>query len=79
MRTVHYDPSKPTFIKVGKPAAVYPLDHPSPFVSNMTVAHTTRVTSYNPETGVFVTRNTKYVPKEPDSQSSDGSKPFINI
>jgi hypothetical protein len=67
MQVVHYDPKKEdTFIEKGKAARVYPLDHPSPFVSNDAnrPCITTRVKSYNASTGIFTTQNTKYVPKQ---------------
>jgi hypothetical protein len=65
MQIVQYDPkAEGTFIKKGKQARVFPIDHPSPFVSNTRTCITTKVRTYNEETGVFTTQNTRYVPKQ---------------
>jgi hypothetical protein len=51
-----------THIEEGTSAYVFPLDHPSSLVSNTAVVRTSKVISYNKETGEFETMNTKYVP-----------------
>jgi hypothetical protein len=46
----------------GDSAFILPLDHPdTENVSNGTFASTSTVLSYNPETGDFETKNTRYV------------------
>ena len=58
---VHYTPDKNQYIKVGNPAFVFPIDHQSDFVSNKTVATTSKVIKME-EGGKFETENTLYVP-----------------
>lgn len=61
---VHYK-SLHGSIVVGQSATVFPVDHPdAENVSNTTVAFTSNVVSYSPETGEFETMNTRYVPLE---------------
>jgi hypothetical protein len=51
------------FIAVGGSAYIVPVDHPDTVrVTNGHVAQTTYVEWYNDETGVFETKNTRYVP-----------------
>lgn len=45
---------------------LYPIDHPSPRVSNETACFTSKVISWNKETGAIETQNTFYSPKETD-------------
>jgi hypothetical protein len=59
---VSYNPSKGFNIELGKPALIWPINHPSPLVSNRDVAITSKVTAYNADTGVFETENTIYEP-----------------
>lgn len=59
---VEYNPYKGYRIVVGESAYVYPLNHPSPTVTNSTVVATSPVVSYNASTGVFETKNTIYTP-----------------
>ena len=61
--TVHYDASKSSFITVGAPASVFPLDHPSPHVRNTREAITSRVIRKEDD-GTFETQNTIYVPRK---------------
>lgn len=60
---VRYKEVAPGFIHIGLSATIIPLDHPNPngLVTNGEVAHTSRVVSYDPNTGDFETMNTKYV------------------
>ena len=60
--TVRYDTFLPFNIVVGMPATVFPIDHPSPLVSNQKFIHTSEVVYYSKSTGIFETHNTKYVP-----------------
>jgi hypothetical protein len=59
--TVRYAPDKSQYIKVGLPAFIFPIDHQSDFVSNKTVATTSKVIKVE-EDGKFETQNTLYVP-----------------
>ena len=49
---------------IGESAALYPVDHPSPYVSNTRVATTSAVVSYDEATGELETENTIYMPTE---------------
>lgn len=60
--TVRYDTFLPFYIVVGESATVFPIDHPSPLVSNQKFVNTSEVVYYSKSTGVFETQNTKYVP-----------------
>lgn len=54
-----------TRIAVGESAFIVPVDHPdAENVTNGNYAMTSRVQSYDAETGVFETLNTVYVPFE---------------
>lgn len=59
-KVVHYTPSELQLISKGVPALVFPVDHPSPLVSNTKMVKTSLVHSYNPTTGEFETLNTIY-------------------
>lgn len=61
---VHYDSATTKKIKVGEPALVFPLDHTSDYVSNLTMTRTSTVVSYNKKTGEFETLNTLYIPHQ---------------
>lgn len=52
-------------IVVGKGAFIFPVNHPH--CSNTTIAHTSEVINYDPETGIFETRNTIYKPLQENS------------
>lgn len=62
---VHYRPMPADFIEVGKHAFVRPLDHPSDLVSNTKEVVTSEVVFYDPESQIFETRNTIYIPVDP--------------
>lgn len=49
-------------IRIGEPAYILPVDHPSPLVSNETMARTSKVIAFNQEG--FETMNTLYIFKE---------------
>ena len=52
-----------SFIRVGERADVVPVDHPDTFnVTNGEWASTSKVLSYDANTGEFETLNTRYVP-----------------
>ena len=57
---VHYIPNKYQQIKVGISAYVWPVDHPSDLVSNTKAIITSKVVSYDKDTGDFETLNTRY-------------------
>jgi hypothetical protein len=61
-KVVHYRRDFNYYINVGQGASVYPVDHPSAFVSNMRICHTSTVLWYDETTGEFETKYTKYVP-----------------
>lgn len=63
MKIVHYAPAPTDHIRVGEQAKVFPTDHTSPLVSNETWAMTSTVKAYDPDTGVFVTLNSCYIPE----------------
>ena len=64
--TVYYDKSKGLIgkesIVVGASAYVFPVNHPSMFVSNEGLAITSTVLKHDKKTGEFETRNTIYKP-----------------
>ena len=61
---VQYRTNPYTRIVVGDSAFVVPVDHPDTVnVTNGQGALTSEVVSYDPETGVFETKNTHYVPE----------------
>lgn len=65
-RIVHYIADENNVIIVGQGAIIKPIDHPdSVNVSNNKMALTSRVLSYNKETGVFDTVNSVYKPGTP--------------
>jgi len=71
-RVVHYRPEPDQRIIVGKPAFIYPVDHPdSDHVSNTTIVITSTVQSYATN-GEFFTNNTHYVPSFNPSISDTG-------
>ena len=57
---VSYLPSKYDVIKVGVPAFVFPMDHPSELVSNTQMIQTSTVVAYDKIDGSFETQNTRY-------------------
>jgi hypothetical protein len=59
---VRYDTFLPFKIVAGESALVFPVDHPSPLVSNGKFITTSRVMYHNKTTGVFETQNTRYIP-----------------
>lgn len=60
---VHYDKGRGTTeIVVGESCTLYPLDHPSPYVSNTTYAYTSPVVAYDSATGEIETQNMVYIP-----------------
>lgn len=65
-RIVHYKPCLDDVIMLGHSALVYPVDHPSMFVSNRVVCHTSKVVHIDDKTGVFETLNTVYKPLAKD-------------
>ena len=58
---VHYAPSKDDMIVSGMSAYVFPVDHPSDYVSNETAVRTSTVVVVH-EDGSFETKNTLYKP-----------------
>lgn len=61
-RIVHYDDSKPVQ-EVGERVILHPINHPDTInVSNTTTVITSKVVSWNKETGVIETQNTVYIP-----------------
>jgi hypothetical protein len=51
-------------VELGRGASVIPVDHPDTFlVTNSLPAYTSPVEWFNADTGVFQTRNTRYVPQ----------------
>jgi hypothetical protein len=52
------------YAEVGHCALLRPIDHPSYFVSNEKVARTSKVLSYNRDTGRIETENTVYIPQQ---------------
>lgn len=60
---VLYRTNRNQVIKPGQPALVWPVDHPSPLVSNTTAVLTSPVISIGPM-GQFETMNTRYYPEE---------------
>ena len=55
---VHFFPTKMDYIKVGTPALIHPIDHPSELVSNKELARTSEVINITDDG--FETRNTVY-------------------
>lgn len=63
MRIVHYKANAMAYIKVGESAVIYPIDHPDfDLVSNKTEVITSPVRALDAATGVFVTKNSCYIP-----------------
>lgn len=63
MRIVHYMANRMSYIKVGEPAIVFPINHPDTvLVSNHKEVTTSPVRALDAATGVFVTENSCYVP-----------------
>lgn len=63
-KTVHFDLNQEHSVTEGFHAWVFPIDHPSEFVSNKTLAKTSRVESLvqdGDKVVSFETKNTKYV------------------
>jgi len=58
---VKYKHDLNNFIQVGMSAYVFPLNHPSKYVSNQFLVKTSKVISFDKETGNFETMNTIYV------------------
>ena len=66
---VKYDLTKYNFVKLGAPAVVKPINHPSKLVSNERFSMTTTVISM---AGVdFETMNTRYVGVFPENESEE--------
>jgi len=61
-QVVSYRPTMADVIQVGNSAWINPIDHPSEYVSNKSLARTSKVISFDEKTGVFETQNTVYVP-----------------
>ncbi len=59
---VHYRTDMDFFVKLGKGALVYPVDHSSALVSNTKHILTSEVIQFNPLDGGFETMNTIYKP-----------------
>ena len=57
---VKYKHDLNNFIQVGMSAYVFPLNHPSKYVSNQFLVKTSKVISFDKETGDFETMNTIY-------------------
>ena len=57
---VKYKHDLNNFIELGMNALVFPLDHPSPYVSNQYLVRTSKVIKLDKETGNFETVNTIY-------------------
>ena len=62
---VHYIPDVLDVIRVGTSALITPINHYGYLVSNTKLVKTSKVLNYNPETGIFETENTIYIPKPP--------------
>jgi hypothetical protein len=63
MKIVHYDKSRGLAFTTDKRAMVYPIDHPDTYrVSNTTIVTTSEVAMHDPASGVFLTRNSLYIP-----------------
>ena len=60
---VHYISDGFTIIKLGERALIYPVDHPSPWVTNGRIAHTSPIIRVGDD-GEFETWNTIYKLKE---------------
>lgn len=60
-RIVRYKTGPGQYIRVGKQAVIWPIDHYSELVSNEKAVVTSIVISYDTVTGNFETQNTKYV------------------
>ncbi len=63
-KIVHYKAGPGQYIRVGKCAVVWPIDHYSDMVSNEKAVITSLVLSFNKVTGGFETQNTIYVLSE---------------
>jgi hypothetical protein len=62
---VVYDANENDYLVIGHPAYVTPVDHPDTYnVTNGRIVRTTVVEWYNTDTGVFETKNTRYVPSK---------------
>ena len=67
---VHYRAvAKDCPLAVGLRYALYPTDHPSPFVSNSCICFTSQVVDFNRKTGIIETLNTIYTPLDSDALS----------
>lgn len=62
---VNYNPFKGYDIAVGRPAFIYPINHPD--LSNTQYAITSKVIKYDEVSGEFETENTHYVPVDPEA------------
>jgi len=69
-KIVHYKPSRLDLIREGLHARVFPIDHPSIFVSNTAYVETSVVIKHNSETGEFETLNSIYKPVKDDPKAS---------
>ena len=67
--TVHYRIDEHSYVVVGQSAVVRPVDHPSPLVSNKTYVKTSPVVMVDYDSGVFETKNTRYVPVAEEVES----------
>lgn len=59
---VHYAHSE--LVKLGSPALVWPVDHPSIKITNTTCVITSAVVKHDIKTGIFETQHTIYKPVE---------------
>ena len=67
---VHYRAVAPNLpLEVNYRYALYPVDHPSPFVSNTCICYTSKVVDFDIETGIIETLNTIYTPLDSDALS----------
>jgi hypothetical protein len=68
---VHY--SKVSYIQVGRPCILYPIDHPSQLVSNKKPVATSYVQGANAISGEIETQNTRYLP------SKEAKTPYFTL
>jgi len=57
---VHYKIAHNNKIKIGEPAIIQPIDHPSGYATNTTWSVTSEVLKYSEEDHLFETLNTMY-------------------
>lgn len=61
--SVKYKSGTLAFTGIGSPAFLFPIDHPSPLVTNTGPVRTSYVVAYDKETGTLETENTIYTPE----------------